>query len=434
MKFTKDSDQSAERRIAMKHIRPRAMIGLAAAGAAVALALTGCSGSGGDTGPSDGPVNLTVWHYYNTDGQVATLKEMADAFTKTHPNVTVDYQYVPVDQMTTKAVTSAGAKTGPDVLVFGASGTYDLSQAGAIEPMDWFSDFEDADQFPEGALQKVDGTLYGVQGFVNLLGLWYNQDLMTELGIDAPPTTMDELEADMAKAAAAGKQGITLTGKPGLESQWQGFPWFTSDGFSYGDAQAEPMADTYTMLQDWVANGYLSKEATTWDQTIPFQQFASGASLFAVNGNWQITAAQEAGFEYGVAPLPLTSEGGVLLGGEVQNVGAFSQHKDLAQEYLEQTFFSTDGELALLKGFGAIPTRSDAASASEISNDPILSVFAQIVQDQGRPSPSPQVPSKNVNAVEGLVGDFWSKAIAGEGTPDQLADDLMTQLVPLLKG
>jgi ABC-type glycerol-3-phosphate transport system substrate-binding protein len=419
----------------MKHTRPRALIGLAAAGAAVTLALSGCAGNGGggDTGSADEPVTLTVWHYYNTDGQVATLKAMGDAFTKSHPGVTVDYQYVPVEQMTTKAVTAAGAGTGPDVLVFGASGTYDLSQSGAIEPMDWFEDFSDADQFPEGALQKIDGTLYGVQGFVNLLGLWYNKDLMTELGIDAPPTTIDELEADMAKAAAAGKQGITLTGKPGLESQWQGFPWFTSYGFNYGDAQAAPMADTYTMLQDWVADGYLSKEAATWDQTVPFQEFASGSSLFAVNGNWQITAAQEASFEYGVAQLPITDEGGVLLGGEVQNVGAFSKNKDLAEQYLEETFFSTDGELALLKGFGAIPTRSDAASAKEISDDPILSVFAQIVQDQGRPSPSPQVPSANVNDVETLVGDFWSKAIAGEGTPDQLADDLMTQLQPLLQ-
>ena len=138
----------------------------------------------------------------------------------------------------------------------------------------------------------------------------------------------------MKDAVDAGKQGVTLTGKPGLESQWQGFPWFTSHGFSYGDPEAEPMADTYSMLQDWVAKGYLSKEAATWDQTVPFQQFAAGSSVFAVNGNWQIGAAKEAAFKYGVAPLPITDEGGVLLGGEVQNVGAFSKHKELAQEFL----------------------------------------------------------------------------------------------------
>ena len=429
--------------------RTRALVALA--GAAM-LALTACSsgssddpgGTGGSTsGSSDTPtsgskdgekVTLTVWHYYNTDGQVAGLEQLASAFETKHPEVDVQFQYVPVEQMTTKAVTAAGAKKGPDVLVFGASGTYPLAESGAIASMDdWWAQYADADQFPQGVLQKIDGKLYGVQGYVNLLGLWYNQDLLDELGASVP-TTIPELEDVMAKAAAAGKQGITLTGKPGLESQWQGFPWFTSQGFSYGDPQAEPMAKTFTMLQDWVAAKYLSKEAATWDQTVPFQQFAAGSSVFAVNGNWQIAAAKEATFQYGVAPLPLSADGGVLLGGEVQNVGAFSEHPDLAKEFLEDSFFSVDGELTLLDSFGSIPARADAAASSKISSDPILSVFGQIVQDQGRPSPSPQVPSKNVDKVETLVGDYWSKAVSGQGKPDDLANQLIAQLDPLLKG
>jgi maltose-binding protein MalE len=123
----------------------------------------------------------------------------------------------------------------------------------------------------------------------------------------------------------------------------------------------------------------------------------------------------------------------VLLGGEVQNIGAFSQHRDLAIEFLEQSFFSVQGELTLLDYFGSIPGRADASTDAKIGDDPILSVFANIVQDQGRPSPSPEVPSANVNTVEVLVGDYWSKAVAGEGTPDALADELMDQLVPLLE-
>ncbi|MFF2051239.1 extracellular solute-binding protein [Leifsonia sp. NPDC058194] len=416
----------------MKQNRRWPGVALAAAGVAAALVLSGCSGS--SDGPADAGTTLTVWHYYNTDGQVAGLQKLAGSFEKKHPGVTVDFQYIPVDQMTTKAVTAAGAKTGPDVLVFGASGTYPLAQAGAIEPMDdWWSSYADKDQFPDGVKQTVDGKLYGVQGYVNLLGLWYNKDLLSQVGAEVP-TSIDQMQAAMAKAVAAGKQGVTLTGKPGLESQWQGFPWFTSHGFSYGDPQAAAMADTYSMLQDWTAKGYLSKEAATWDQTVPFQQFAAGSSLFAVNGNWQIAAAKEASFAYGVAPLPISSDGGVLLGGEVQNVGAFSKHKELAQQFLEDSFFSVDGELTLLDSFGSIPARADAAASDKISADPILSVFADIVQKQGRPSPSPQVPSKNVNDVENLVGNYWSKAISGGGTPDQLADELMTQLTPLLKG
>ncbi|MBU5421767.1 extracellular solute-binding protein [Cellulomonas hominis] len=403
-------------------------------GAATVAALAACSsGSASGEGTGDGTTTLTVWHYYNTDGQVEGLEKLATAFEADHPDVDVQFQYVPVEQMTTKAVTAAGAQTGPDVLVFGASGTYPLAQSGAIEPMDdWWSGFADAAQFPDGVLQKVDGELYGVQGYVNLLGLWYNQDLLDELGAQVP-TTVAELEDVMAQAVAAGKQGITLTGKPGLESQWQGFPWFTSDGFTYADPQADAMATTYAMLQDWITRGYLSQEAATWDQAVPFQQFAAGSSAFAVNGNWQIAAAAEADFAYGVAPLPLTADGGVLLGGEVQNVGAFSKNPDLAREFLEDSFFSVDGQLTLLDAFGSIPARADAAVSSQISDDPVLSVFGSIVQDQGRPSPSPEVPSASVDKVETLVGDYWSKAISGQGAPEDLASQLVEQLTPLLQ-
>ena len=206
--------------------RSRAVLALVG----IALALTACSSNGGSDAGSSGSassaekVTLTVWHYYNTDGQVAGLQKLADSFEATHPNVTVKFEYVPVEQMTTKAVTAAGAKKGPDVLVYGASGTYPLAQSGAIEPMDdWWSTFADKGQFPTGVMQKVDGKLYGVQGYVNLLGLWYNQDLLDQLGAKVP-TTIPEMEDTMAKAVAAGKQGITLTGKPGPREPVAGLP------------------------------------------------------------------------------------------------------------------------------------------------------------------------------------------------------------------
>src|SRR5687768_15788190 len=101
----------------MKQTRLRLGVGLAASVAAAALALSGCGES--SDGSSAGGTTLTVWHYANTDGQVEGLKKLAASFLAAHPDVKVDFQYVPVEQMTTKAVTAAGSKTGPDVLVFG---------------------------------------------------------------------------------------------------------------------------------------------------------------------------------------------------------------------------------------------------------------------------------------------------------------------------
>ncbi|MFP3589620.1 extracellular solute-binding protein, partial [Paraburkholderia sp. SIMBA_055] len=72
--------------------------------------------------------------------------------------------------------------------------------------------FADADQIAQGARTEVDGEVYAVQGYVNLLGLIYNKTILDELGL-AAPTTIDELEKDMAAATAAGYEGITMAGQ-----------------------------------------------------------------------------------------------------------------------------------------------------------------------------------------------------------------------------
>lgn len=393
-------------------------------------------GSDGAVDDSSETQTITVWHYYSVDGQTETLDELAEDFESTHDGVTVENVYIPQDQIVSKIVNSAGSGTGPDVIIYGAASTATLAEAGAIISLDdYWSDFEDADQFPDAAIQRVDDTIYGVQGFLNVLGLWYNQDILDEIGVE-PPTTIDELEDAMAKAVDAGYQGVTLAGISNTaDSQFQAFPWFSNYGFTYEDPQVEPFVETFEMVQRWTENGWLSQEAAVWDQTVPFQNFEAGDVAFCENGNWQITSAEnDADFNYGVVPLPIDSEtGGSLLGGENISIGAYSEKQELALEYVADEFWSVDGELALLDGFGSIPARADAADNETISSDPILSQFAKVVSEQGFPSPSPYVPASNVNEVELLVGQYWSEAIAGDDTPENLANDLIDEMKPLLE-
>ena len=147
---------------------------------AIVATLAACGSTApGEDPPTDGEVTettLTVWHYYSVDGQTEALDRLGDLFADSHPGVTVENVYVPIEQLTPKLVSAAGTGTGPDVVVYGAASTYTLAEAGAIEPMnDWWESFADKDQFPEGVIQTVGDDVFGVQGFVNLLGLWYNQ-------------------------------------------------------------------------------------------------------------------------------------------------------------------------------------------------------------------------------------------------------------------
>jgi multiple sugar transport system substrate-binding protein len=400
-----------------------------AAAAAIGGSLTACSGAGAASDAN----TLTVWHYYTLDNQLAMLEDFSATFSESHPDVIVDTVYVPADQLNAKIVAAAGSQSGPDVLIMGGESGTTLAAANALAPLteEW-DGFADASQFPDTATTIYDDEIFAVQGYVNLLGLYYNADLLKELGVE-PPATVDELESTMDKAVAAGHEGITLAGQPNLQGAFQAYPWLTSAGFSYDDPNEEALADAFATGRNWVEKGYLSPESATWDQNVPFSTFLAGGVAFAENGNWQLSnAAETATFDYGVVPIPVSSDGGTYLGGEAQAIGNFSAKKDLAWDYLAETFLSKQGQLEALTAVGSIPTRIDAAADPAIAADPYLSEFAAAVAEQGARFPDAAMPPENVDSILDLNGKAWSAALSGQQSPEAAASEFVSKLEPLL--
>jgi len=416
-------------------IRRGRLVTLVAAAATVGLALAGCTnvsgeeGAGVESSVSEVKTTLSVWHYFSEDNQVAVMEGMKELFEESNPDVTVENVYVPYDQLTSKLVASAAAGQGPDVVLFNGGDTANYVLSGVLAPLDdYWATYDQQEQFPDGVFKKVDGVMYGIQGYVNLLGLWYNKDILSEIGVQ-PPTTLAELESAMESAKVAGYGGITLTGLPNGQSEWQAYPWLTSAGFTYENLDEDALIEGYEMAKRWVDLGYLSPEAVTWDQTVPFQQFAAGRIAFAENGNWQRgTAEATADFEWGVVPLPLGDNGKVYLGGEGQGIGAFSDNPDLAWKYLTETFMTPAGQLLASQNTGSIPTRADVASLPEIAGSEFLSAFTSTIKAAGAQYPSPGIPSEIVGDVHLLGGQAWSSVIGGAATPEEAAQSFLAEI------
>jgi multiple sugar transport system substrate-binding protein len=390
---------------------------------------TGATGADASDGGSGESATITVWHYFSADNQVQLMDEFAQKFESEHDGVTVENVYVPYDEMNSKVIAAAGSQTGPDVVVFNGAETSTLALAGALAPLDeYWGSFEDADQFPESVIHQLDGSTYAVQGYVNLLGLWYNADILEEIGVE-PPTTVDELEAAMAAATEAGYQGITLCGLPQGQGEWQGYPWLSSEGFTYDSPDADSLEAGLARVRGWVENGWLSQQAVNWDQTVPFQEFAAGNVAFAENGNWQMgTAEADADFRYGVVPLPLSDSGQVYLGGEGQGIGAFSENPDLAWEYLTSTYLDAEGQILPVEIVGSIPSRTDAAEDDAVTGNELLQPFAETIQRFGANYPAPAIAPENVGDVQLTVGQAWSAAIGGQQSPADAAQRVVDQL------
>lgn len=409
-------------------------LGLAGVTAA-AIVLSGCTPTSGGSASGGDSNTITVWHYFSVENQVKLMTDYKDLFESNNDGVTVENVYVPYDQMNSKLISAVGSETGPDIVVFNGAETSTLALGGALAPItEQWDSFADKDQFPEPVIHSLEEEVYATQGYVNLLGLWYNQEILDEVGIE-PPTTIDELNTALDAVTAAGHGGITLSGLPQSQGEWQAYPWLTSFGFDYADPQAAPLEQAFSMIQSWTESGALSREAVTWDQTVPFQTWAAGDVAFAENGNWQIgTARSDADFEYGVVPLPVGETGQVYLGGEGQGIGAFSANPELAWQYLEETFLSAEGQEIALENVGSIPSRTDAAASEAVSSDPLLQAFATAIAESGANYPSPAVPAASVADQQLTVGQVWSAVIGGQTTPADAAASLIQDLEPLLAG
>jgi multiple sugar transport system substrate-binding protein len=409
---------------------------LAATAAIGSLLLTACGTSSDGTTDANtgGDSTLTVWHYFSDANQVKLMDEYAAKFEGAHEGVDVENVFVPYDQLNSKLVSSAGAKTGPDVVVFNGADASTLALGGALAPLDeYWSDFADAAQFPDSVIHTLDGTTYAVQGYVNLLGLWYNADILKEIDVEAP-STLDELEAAMAKAKDAGYGGITLSGLPNSQGEWQGYPWLSADGYTYEAPDEAALTAGLSRVRGWVENGYLTQEAVTWDQTVPFQQFAAGKFAFAENGNWQQgTAATDADFEYGVVPLPLGDNGKVYLGGEGEGIGAFSKNKDLAWQYLSETYYDKEGQLLAPELVGSIPSRTDSAQDESVTSNELLKPFADSIAQYGANYPSAAIPADKVADTQLIMGQTWSAVLGGQQSPADGAASATKQLGDILK-
>lgn len=379
---------------------------------------------------------VTVWHYFSVKSQVQELTDLAALYNKSNPNAKIDYVFVPYNQLPNKLVAAASAGTGPDVVIYNGPDIGQFVDAGAIRDItaDW-NGFAAKNQFASGVVHSINGKIYGVQGYVNLLALWYNKDILDKVGIQ-PPKTIAELTADLAKVKAAGYKGITLTGQANDQGEWQAYPWLSAYGWSYSNPSAASIQQGFSLVNSWVQDGYLSKIVTTWGQAEPFQAFTVGDVAFAENGNWQLGSAKsDAHFNYGVVAMPSgSSSAKVYLGGEVESVGAFSKNPALAWDYLKGSYFSKAGQLIAFKDVGSIPSRKDAAEDPEVTGDALLAPFAQEVQAVGASYPPEAGPVTNVQSAQLVVGQQWSAVIAGQESPASAAQKSLSGVKSALAG
>lgn len=319
---------------------------------ALVAAATAC---GGATNASGGRTTVT-FDYLWTGKEAQALQKIIADFNAQQKKIVVKGVSAP-DTQKQLAAMSSGA--GPfDISDNFGSNVSAWASKGVLEPLDGYlkSSGMSTDDFIPAALDemKYNGTTYSLPIAVHDFLLIYNKKEFADAGIGRPPTTTDELAADIAKLTKTdGKGDITQLGLGDPNS----FVTLITMGYAFGgswDGPKDPQPDTpgnlaaLNFYQQNVTKKYgaakVNKFTAGWGPYLsPQDPFYTGKVSMIVDGEWQATEipANAPKLDWGVTAIPVPADQADQLAGTTQLTASTlfiprnARHKQAAFEFLK---------------------------------------------------------------------------------------------------
>jgi raffinose/stachyose/melibiose transport system substrate-binding protein len=413
---------------------PRALP-VAAALAAGALVLAGCSGSGASGGAE--PQTITFAFGATNDQDKAAYSGLATAFAKTHKGVTVTPQNLPAQSYPSTIGTRVQGGNAPDTFQSegGTGQSYSIipfAKAGQLLPL---TDSAITSALPSSQkeLWIYNGKAYGVPLGSNANGVIYNDELAKSIGVDIDASTsLDGIIAQCGKARAAGKTIYGLAGGATANNAFLALGLATSTVYGpdkdWNTKRAQHKV-TFAGTKGWTTA--LESVKKMFDAgcfqdgaaSAGFDALTNGASSGKILGFFAPSnAAKEimdaAGGHVKLVILPIAAPDGTktyLSVSADQSVSASAKTKSpkLAQEFLKY-IVSKDGQEAYSQAVGTIPVTADASTKLLPQFEPVTDLIdAKTVR--GLPSTdwtNVKVYNDLGNGVQGiLTGQLTAKQV-----------------------
>lgn len=128
------------------------------------------------------------------------VNDMTADFMKENPNIIVETEFVPYEELRNKTLLAYGSKTPYDVVLVDDIWFAEFNSKQLLNNISSKIPQEYQDGILEGGWNFVtkDGNVIGLPWFLDSMYLYYNKAMLKEAGFDNPPTSLEEL-ASMAK-------------------------------------------------------------------------------------------------------------------------------------------------------------------------------------------------------------------------------------------
>ncbi|WP_020017620.1 ABC transporter substrate-binding protein [Promicromonospora sukumoe] len=423
----------------MKHKRTMTAVAAAMAGA---LALAGCTGQGGTGGGDTDDSTLTIWHYENEDSAMGKAWAKAiEIFEEENPDVTVDVEKQTFEQIQKNAKIVLTGDDVPDVMEFnkGNATAGQLAAQGLLAPLTDAATERGWDEKLSGSLATTatydeqglmgSGEWYGVPNYGEFVGVYYNKEMLADLGLEVP-TTLDEFEDVLA---AFKKEGITPLAEAGAEYPL-GQLWYELV-LAYGDRQLvddyqlfandvdfhnDAMTQATEKLDEWIDKGYIASDSAALTAEDMGVSFIDGTYPLMVSGSWwfgRLAAETEA--DWGQFNFP----GNTLHTGSSGNLWVVPANADspsLAEEFIDITLRPEVQNVLATEG--GLPVAGDPSVIEDERTRELTENF-QAILDQDGLAYYPDWPVAGYYDV--IVSELQS-LVNRSKTPDEVLDGLQS--------
>lgn len=396
-------------------------------GASVSLALLAAAPAAAQS------TTITVWSW---NVAASALKSTLEGFNKKYPDIKVDVQDLGNDQVYDKAIAAcaAGGEGLPDIVTvenFEAEVFWnrfpdcftDVTQLGYTpEKQALFPEFKRTEL-------EVDGVAYAVPWDSGPVAMFYRRDFYEKAGVDpATIKTWDDFIAAGKKVMAANPGTVMTQADFNGDSEWfrmisneQGCGYFSTDGQSITINQPNCVA-TLEKLKQMKDAGIIT--AAIWDEKI--QANTAGKVATQMYGGWYEgtirSGSPDLAGKWGVYAMPsLTADGphAANLGGSSLAISSASQHKEDAWKFVDYALLTSEGQVAMLKSFGLVPSLLSADKDAFVKQPQAFwggqAVWADILATLPKIVPSRGTAFQS--DAEGIYRATQTKYLAG-GFPD----------------
>ncbi|MBQ0983569.1 extracellular solute-binding protein [Streptomyces sp. F63] len=314
----------------------RRFLGPMAAGLSAGLVLTlSACGDSATAESGDAQLKLIVTEYGDRSGTSSKRywDQLIGEFQFEHPEIAVDVDVYERGEVDRKVADLVKAGKAPDMAQIATYADYAaegrLYSADELLSIPAQADFVRAVSEAGTANRKQ----YGLPFTASTRVFFYNKKLLKQAGIDSPPKTWDELQADAVALKQSGVEtpyGLPLGPE---EAQAETLNWMLSAGGGYTDNTGSYIFDAPENVRafEWLRDEMVAKELTNRSPSKTNRQDVYDAfirgEIAMLNGHPTLMErAQEGGIDFGMAPLPGQQKPSTATTGVADWMTAFKQN------------------------------------------------------------------------------------------------------------